>query len=167
MMIDGNNPGASASADDAGTSLPQTGISATTPQPPTAPYILIFDDDTGVVTMLTELLEAQGWRTIGMRSGMAAWTFLKNVRLIPSLILLDVMMPDMLGSEFVIYQRVDNELERIPVALMSGDVNLQQLPPGLEVVAFLPKPFDIARLFELCAKYCRRTNCPAGVPADG
>ncbi len=134
--------------------------------PPTGPYILIIDDDAAVVDLLSDLLEDEGWSTIGMRNGMAGWNFLKNVRLIPSLILLDHMMPDMLGTEFIIYQNADDELDRIPVVLMSAGVNLQQLPPNLDVVGFLPKPFDLPYLFELCATYCRRTKPPGSGSPD-
>ncbi len=132
----------------------------------TGPYILIIDDDGLIVDLLTEILEPEGWRTIGMRSAMAGWNFLKNVRLIPSLILLDHMMPDMLGTEFIIYQNADDELDRIPVVLMSAGVNLQQLPPNLDVVGFLPKPFDIPRLYDLCERYCRRTKQPGRSSTD-
>lgn len=142
-------------------------MTALNPHPPTGPYILIIDDETDIVDMLTELLGAEGWQTIGVKSAMAGWTFLKNVRLLPSLILLDLMLPDMDGKEFIIYQHADDELERIPVVIMSAAANQRQLRSGLEIVAFLPKPFDIPHLFELCATYCRRTLSTSGSRSDG
>ncbi len=158
MSIDiTTNPG---SAPGQGAAIPLRPSDEPTPHLQIGPYILIIDDELGVVDMLGDLLAVEGWQTVGLKSPMAAWTFLKHSRQIPSLILLDLMMPAMPGTEFLIYQHIDAELKGIPVILMSAGVNLQQLPQNLDVVAFLPKPFNLPQLFDLCATYCPRTLSP-------
>ncbi len=64
----------------------------------------------------------------------------------------------MQGTEFLIYQHADDELDRIPVVLMSAGAQLQQLGPKLNVVATLPKPFDFEHLLTIAGRYCRRTH---------
>jgi CheY-like chemotaxis protein len=59
--------------------------------------ILIVDDTPANVTLLTDLLESNGFLTIQATSGPAALDQLN--RDTPDLVLLDVRMPDMSGYE--------------------------------------------------------------------
>src|SRR5262249_37619408 len=73
----------------------------------------------------------------------------------PCLILLDLMMPVMNGQEFLRAKAAEESLASIPVCVLSG-VGSQPDLPG--IVAFLSKPVDFSRLFDLIRNYCGSTK---------
>ncbi len=61
--------------------------------------ILVIDDDSDSLFTLTEILNSYGFRTTVARSGMESLKILENV--LPDLILLDIMMPEMDGFQTI------------------------------------------------------------------
>src|SRR4051794_18478515 len=87
---------------------------ASTDQP-----VLLVDDDGSVRESLTELLEADGYRVVAAENGLRALALLRaGVR--PSVVLLDIMMPEMDGWDFRLQQLRDPELALIPVVVVSA-----------------------------------------------
>ena len=75
--------------------------------------ILVVDDDPDIRTSLAEILGDEGYRVAGARNGREALDYLRR-RTRPSLILLDMMMPDMDGWLFRREQQKLPELASIP-----------------------------------------------------
>ncbi len=71
----------------------------------------------------------------------------------PEVILLDVEMPVMTGSQFREAQRRDRELVRIPTIVMTGSKEEPQLDPGVAEV--LHKPFRSKQLVAAISRYTR------------
>jgi len=83
----------------------------------TAP-ILIVDDDAAQRDMLKRTLEKDGWETIRAHNGRAA---LEAVRTrTPSLIILDLMMPEMDGFELIHTLRKNPDTREIPVVVLTA-----------------------------------------------
>ena len=83
----------------------------------TAP-ILIVDDDAGQRDLLKRTLEKDGWETIRAHNGRAA---LEAVRArTPSIIILDLMMPEMDGFELIHTLRKNPETREIPVVVLTA-----------------------------------------------
>jgi len=83
----------------------------------TAP-ILIVDDDSTQRDMLKRTLEKEGWETIRAHNGRAA---LEAVRArMPSIIILDLMMPEMDGFELIHTLRKNPETREIPVVVLTA-----------------------------------------------
>jgi len=61
--------------------------------------VLVVDDDPDVRTLLRRMLEAAGYRALEAENGRAALTRIAETT--PDLILLDLMMPEMDGFEFL------------------------------------------------------------------
>jgi len=61
--------------------------------------ILVIDDDSDSLFTLTEILNSYGFRTTVARSGFEALKILENV--LPDLVLLDIMMPEMDGFQTI------------------------------------------------------------------
>ena len=61
--------------------------------------ILIIEDDAGLVELLNERIQEQGFQTANVNSAKEAFDWLKNQT--PSLILLDYNLPDKNGKEFI------------------------------------------------------------------
>ncbi|MBR0784837.1 response regulator [Bradyrhizobium iriomotense] len=80
--------------------------------------ILVIEDDEGTRRLLTSTLADEGWRTIEAGDGREGLTRLRERR--PSLILLDLMMPDMDGFKFLELLRGDAAFSNIPVVAMTA-----------------------------------------------
>jgi CheY-like chemotaxis protein len=83
------------------------------------PSVLIVDDDPEVRDLVKTTLEGTGLKTHQAVNGRAAIDWLNNNPL-PSLILLDLMMPVMDGFEFLEEMRNDDELLDVPVVVLTA-----------------------------------------------
>src|SRR5262245_61392653 len=115
--------------------------------------ILIVDDDTRIRMSLAELLQLEGYRVATAANGQEALNRLK-VPPLPSLILLDVVMPVMDGWVFRHELLKDAELAAIPVVITSSISSAYQLKGHLQGVAYLEKPFNREQLLEVVKRYC-------------
>jgi len=83
------------------------------------PSVLIIDDEAGVVSGLTELLESEGYEVATASDGADALEQLRG-GLRPSAILLDLMMPRMDGWDFRHEQMKDEDLKEIPIIILTA-----------------------------------------------
>jgi CheY-like chemotaxis protein len=108
--------------------------------------------------MLAALLVSEGFHAVAAEDGLEALHLLRAVRhrapQIPCLILLDLMMPRLSGNEFRRAQLGDPTVASVPVAVMSGAVDLEQRAQALGAVATLAKPIDCERLLKVVRRYC-------------
>jgi CheY-like chemotaxis protein len=114
--------------------------------------ILLVEDDFSIRETITELLEDEGFRVTCAANGAEALERLE-VGEEPGLILLDLMMPVMDGSEFRRAQRTDPRLSRIPVVVLSAGHGADRRAASLDVDAFLAKPFEVQSLLETVSKF--------------
>jgi CheY-like chemotaxis protein len=126
--------------------------------PPPAGNVLIVEDDPDVREMLAALLVTEGFHAVAAEDGLEALHLLRAVRhrapQIPCLILLDLMMPRLSGNEFRRAQLGDPTVASVPVAVMSGAVDLEQRAQALGAVATLAKPIDCEMLLKVVRRYC-------------
>ena len=104
--------------------------------------ILIVDDEAAGREALEGVLFSQGYTLIFAENGKEALQ--KALELIPDLILLDVMMPNMDGYEVCQRMRSDALLAEIPILLITAlDDRISRIK-GIESGAddFISKPFD-------------------------
>jgi len=110
--------------------------------------ILIVDDDSTVLAMMSEMISTFGYRPITVSDGAAALQKAALNRV--DLIISDINMPGISGLELL--RRVKEEWPGIPVFLMSGDRGaLVMAARTSRVDAILSKPFfveDLNRLVE-------------------
>ncbi len=113
-------------------------------QPPST--ILIVDDQVSAREILRELLAEQGHNLAFAGSGKEAWA--KAAELIPDLILLDVMMPDIDGFEVCSRLRADPHLAEVPIIMVTALNDHYARMQGIEAGAddFITKPFDLMEL---------------------
>jgi len=104
--------------------------------------ILIIDDEAGVRETLESLLMGEGYNLAFASDGAEALA--KATELIPDLILLDVMMPDMDGFEVCQHLRAGPLLAEVPIIMVTvlddRDSRLQGIEAGAD--DFVSKPFD-------------------------
>jgi two-component system, OmpR family, response regulator CpxR len=120
--------------------------------------ILIVDDDAEIRRLLTLFLEYRGYHVVSVTNGAEALTLLRHSFPLPELILSDWMMPVMDGAAFRQAQQQNPQLAPIPVVALSGAAELFADAPSFRPDAYLPKPFDFAKLLILVEQFC--TECP-------
>jgi GAF domain-containing protein/CheY-like chemotaxis protein len=82
------------------------------------PHALIVEDDTATREMLARFLEKENWQIAAAENGRVALKRLAEK--IPQLILLDLMMPEMNGFQFVAELRKRDEWKNIPVIVVTA-----------------------------------------------
>ena len=121
---------------------------------PAVPLVLIVDDSDKNRKLARELLDAAGFRTLEAARGDEAIAVAAKRR--PDLVLLDLRLPDMHGTDVARTLRSDAQTGRIAVVALSAS------PPaggsdGLLAKGFdgyLQKPIDIRAFPEQVRRYC-------------
>lgn len=80
--------------------------------------VLVVDDSAHNLSLMTTILESNGYMTLQAVNGKSALRIAKNAG--PDLILLDIRMPEMDGYEVCSQLQADDELKMIPVIFLSG-----------------------------------------------
>jgi CHASE2 domain-containing sensor protein/CheY-like chemotaxis protein len=112
-----------------------------------APQILIVDDDRNHCSMLTNLLQEIGCRTLEATDG--KYGLQAAIEHNPDVILLDLAMPNMDGFELMVHLQGNPQTRSIPIIVSSASVFESNRQRSLEAgaTAFLPKPLQIDELF--------------------
>ena len=107
------------------------------------PGILIVDDNEDNRYTLQLLLETDGHERISSAaSGNEAIALIEKEKF--SLVLLDLMMPDLNGDEVLRLIKSDPDKRDIPVVMISADTDAEKISQCIELGAddYLPKPFN-------------------------
>ena len=80
--------------------------------------ILIIDDETEMLTLLTDILEVRGYSVIAADNGIDGFNLAKAKR--PDVIILDLAMPDMDGGQVAQQIRETPQTEHIPIIFLTG-----------------------------------------------
>jgi CheY-like chemotaxis protein len=112
--------------------------------------ILVVDDDPDLRETLEVLLDDSGYGVTAVANGRAALAELR-AGAHPDLILLDLMMPDMNGWQFLERADAESVLDSIPVVIMTARKAIDLPAPPSRYV--LHKPFDGAKLLSTIARY--------------
>ncbi len=121
------------------------------------PLIMIVDDDTDIRVSVTEALENEGYEVEVVSNGLLALEHLREgVR--PGLIILDLSMPIMDGSEFRRMQLSNPEWARIPICVLSAQTRLQERAEYIGVQNVLAKPVDLGLLLATVARLYKKAS---------
>jgi DNA-binding response OmpR family regulator len=82
------------------------------------PLILVVEDDPSVQNLLTILLEGEGYEVITARDGLEGLVKVELQH--PSLMLLDLMMPNVSGERVLEEIKSDPRLSSVPILVVSG-----------------------------------------------
>ncbi len=114
----------------------------TTPAENEKTLIIIVEDDEMTQIMTKTILEMSGYRVISAYNGLECLNLL-NSKVIPSVILMDVMMPVMNGLECLRQLKTNPELDYIPIIFLTAINDLEIIKEcfDLEATDFILKPF--------------------------
>lgn len=104
--------------------------------------ILVVDDDKGLQTLVQTLLQRANMDPIVAGSATEAAEVLKQPPL-PDAVVLDLMLPDVSGIEFLRQVRSKSKFDGLPVVILSALADPDQIREGLETGAdrYLTKPY--------------------------
>lgn len=109
--------------------------------------ILAIDDEPDVLILLSKRLQVRGYQVLCASGGSVGIEIARREK--PDLILLDILMPDMDGSETAAVLRQDPLTREIPILFLTclftkREENLEGHEAGKNI--FLAKPYDPAEL---------------------
>jgi CheY-like chemotaxis protein len=115
----------------------------------TRPKLLIVDDEPDAVLILAKTLSARGYEVITAGRGQQAVMLAKAEK--PDLILLDILMPDMDGTQVAAVLQEDPTTQNIPVIFLTCLITKKTQQIGSQYYdaarcAFVAKPCDLDKL---------------------
>lgn len=120
-----------------------------------AKTILVVDDEERLVSLVKAYLLQEGFRVVTADNGRTALFLARQEK--PDLIILDVMMPEMDGYEFMRAHRRDH---KTPIIMLTAKIEENDRILGLELGAddYVSKPFSLRELMARVRAVLRRTG---------
>jgi len=111
--------------------------------------ILVVDDSSTNIVLLDAILQREGYEVITALNAKEGLKYVKNQN--PDLILLDLLMPEVNGFDFMETYNKMEKTRKVPVIIVSavGTSENKQYSMELGAVSFINKPVDIPSLLNL------------------
>jgi two-component system phosphate regulon response regulator PhoB len=124
------------------------------------PAILIVDDERDLLSLLDFNLRQAGFETVLASTGESALRELR--RKVPDLVLLDLMLPDISGTEVCRQVKADPRTRNVPVVMLTAKGEEVDKVVGLELGAddYVTKPFSVRELVLRLRAVLRRATAP-------
>jgi len=119
--------------------------------------ILLVEDDPSLRSGMQGALEEAGYDVVIAENGSVALTRLTNGPS-PSLVLLDLMMPELDGWDLLLRRRVDPRMPAVPIVVLSTYLRDPQHDSVLPADGFVRKPFGMEELLLEVAKHCEHSS---------
>ncbi len=117
--------------------------------------ILVVDDKANVRTLLREYLTEEGFQVVTAENGQEALFVARHEK--PDLIILDIMMPEMGGYDFMRHFRKESDT---PIIMLTARLEETDKVLGLELGAddYVTKPFGMKEIVARIRAVLRRTS---------
>jgi putative two-component system response regulator len=102
--------------------------------------VLVVDDVDLNIMILEEILRDE-YQVVTAANGREALGYLRNAAMLPKIILLDLLMPEMTGRELFEILKADEALRRIPVMFITAENDSEDELLAAGAVDFINKPF--------------------------
>jgi CheY-like chemotaxis protein len=120
-----------------------------TTESPSAPSVLVVDDEPAIRTTLRLILELEGY-TVRLASD-GAQALAQMTLAAPRVVLLDVQMPGLDGWQTL--PRLKARAPTVPVIMVSGVPHLREAAAAHHADGALPKPFDVDGVLDAVAHF--------------
>jgi two-component system phosphate regulon response regulator PhoB len=122
--------------------------------------ILVVDDEPDLLELVRVTLHQAGHQVETAASGREALGALRRQR--PDLLILDLMLPDLSGTELCRRLRADAELASLPVIMLTAKADEVDRVVGFEIGAddYVTKPFSPRELVLRVGAVLRRSRAP-------
>jgi DNA-binding response OmpR family regulator len=121
-----------------------------------APLVLCADDDPDILSLVALRLQRAGYGVAQAVDGEQALSLARELR--PDVLVLDVMMPRLSGTDVLEALRADEATASLPVVLLSARAQDEDIARGLRAGAdaYLAKPFQASELIEVVGRLVGR-----------
>ncbi len=122
--------------------------------------ILVVDDEPDVTDLVAYHLKAKGFHVETLNDATASIAEARSM--VPDLVILDIMMPDLNGIQVCRILRADPQLSRVPIIFLTAKAEPHDRIEGLESGAddYLSKPFSPKELVLRAESILRRVAAP-------
>ena len=120
--------------------------------------ILVVDDDVAINELVRVNLELAGYNVIQANDGVKGFALVKQE--MPSVVILDVMMPEVDGFTVAKRIRQNEETKNIPIIMLTALSQLNDKVNGFNIGVddYLVKPFEVEELLVRVRALLKRTN---------
>ena len=117
--------------------------------------ILVVEDEEKILEVVASLMEKQGYEVYQAEYGKKALEIFNNNEI--SLIILDLMLPDISGEEICMKIR---QKSRVPIIMLTAKIDEVNLLRGLDIGAddYITKPFSLMELVARVKVILRRSS---------
>lgn len=127
------------------------------------PFALIIEDDRDILALFRHILDLAGYRTEIVMHGKVAVEHLS--RTTPDIVLLDLGLPGVSGSEILAIMRADERLKDIPVVVITAHPLLAAALPVTPQLVLI-KPVNIEQMSRLIQRICPTEQTMESLPWD-
>ncbi|MGZ9234917.1 MAG: diguanylate cyclase response regulator [Anaerolineales bacterium] len=127
------------------------------------PFALIVEDDRDIVALFRHVLDLAGYRTEIVLHGKVAVEHLS--RSTPDIVLLDLGLPGVSGSEILTMMRGDERLKNVPVVVITAHPLLATTLPVTPQLVLI-KPVNIEQMSRLIQRICPTEQTMESLPWD-
>lgn len=115
--------------------------------------VLIVEDNSLNLKLFNDLLQANGYKTVLLQDGRMVVDTARE--LMPDLILMDIQLPDISGTELATQLKADSALKAIPVVAvtafaMAGDEDKIR---ACGCDGYIPKPISVPTFLRTVSRY--------------
>ena len=148
-----------------------TALTTPVSTPPTdggpRPVVLVVDDEQTILELVAYHLPRNGYAVLTAATGDAALAVAQRER--PSLILLDLMLPGISGTEVARRLKADERTRAIPIVMLTAKSEETDVVVGLTLGAddYVTKPFSMKILLARVGSVLRRAAGGTGDAAEG
>jgi DNA-binding response OmpR family regulator len=131
------------------------------------PAVLVVDDEVKILEILKSYLERSGYQALTAQSGREGLAALERNQV--SLLLLDLMLPDIPGEEICRRIREESDHPGLPIIMMTARIEERDIIRGLNMGAddYVTKPFSPRELMARVAAALRRASASGTAGSAG
>ena len=127
------------------------------------PFALIIEDERDIVALFRHVLDLAGYRTEIVLDGKVAIEHLS--RTTPDIILLDLGLPNLSGTEILVRMHADERLKKVPVVVITAFAHLAETLPVTPQLVLI-KPVNIEQMSTLIQRICPTEKQTESLPWD-
>jgi len=115
--------------------------------------VLVIDDEPGIRTVLTDILEDEGYTVLTAGDGFEGLSILKEQNV--DLVILDIWLPNMGGID--VLKEIKHDYPELEVIIISGHANIDLAVKAVKLGAFdfLEKPLSLEKIVTVAANAIR------------
>lgn len=120
-------------------------------------HIIVIEDEEDILELITFILETEGYKVTGITDGRIGLNIVKEQS--PDLLILDLMLPNIDGTEICRILKNDQKYSKIPIIMVTAKGSNEDIVNGLNIGAddYITKPFSTKVFIARVSSVLRRT----------